>query len=198
MRIRKTQNARDLNRSSRLAIALAFVIVLTLLACSVNVKKDSSGEDKKVDIDTPIGGIHVDKGADAQETGLPVYPGARVKEKKDSDDNKSANVDISFFGHGVRVVAVEYESDDPPSKIIAYYKGQLKKYGSVLECHTAGHDVNVGKNDSKELACDSDGGKSVELKVGASDNQRVVAVDPDGKGCSFSLVYVRTNSGNTI
>ena len=37
-----------------------------LPACSVNVKKAENGEDKKVDIETPMGGIHVSKGADAR------------------------------------------------------------------------------------------------------------------------------------
>jgi uncharacterized protein YfaP (DUF2135 family) len=70
---------------TRLAIALACMGCLTL-ACSVNVKKDSSGEDKKVDIETPIGGIHVDKGADVRDTGLAVYPGAHLKPKQSSNE----------------------------------------------------------------------------------------------------------------
>ena len=42
-------------------------------------------------------------------------------------------------------------------------------------------------------AVDSDHGDRVELKVGTRDNQHIVAVGPDGKGSSFSLVYVRTH-----
>lgn len=199
MRIRKTLDLKTQTAKARLAIALAFALCLTLLACSINVNKDSSGEEKKVDIDTPIGGIHVDKGADARDTGLAVYPGARVKEKQNSNDDKDANVDISFLGYGMKVVAIEYHSADPPDKIVAYYKDQLKKYGSVLECHTTSHNVSMDpKSDSKELTCDSQGGKTVELKVGTRDNQHVVAVDPEGKGSSFALVYVRTNKGATI
>ena len=34
-------------------------IVLLLPACSVNVKKEKDGDDKQVDIQTPVGGIHV-------------------------------------------------------------------------------------------------------------------------------------------
>ena len=184
---------------TRLAIALAFMVCLTVLACSVNVKKDSSGKEKKVDIETPIGSIHVDKGADVRDTGLAVYPGARVKPKQSSNDDKDANVDLSFLGYGLRVVAIEYQSGDAPDKVIAYYKDQLKKYGNVLECHTTGHNVQMNpKDDSKELTCDSHSGKTVELKVGTQENQHVVAVDPDGTGSSFALVYVHTNKGTTI
>ena len=31
------------------------------------------------------------------------------------------------------------------------------------------------------------------VKVGTEENQHIVAVEPDGKGSSFSLVYVRTH-----
>src|SRR5712691_6017152 len=114
--------------------ALAVIALVLLPACSINVKKNEDGEDKKVDIETPLGGIHVSKDADVRDVGLPVYPGARVKEKEVSGEEKSANVNLSALGFGLKVVAVEYESDDPPAKLIAYYKDQLKKYGSVLEC----------------------------------------------------------------
>ncbi len=188
-----------LSLQTRLAIAIAFIVCLTMLACSINVKKDSSGEDKKVDIETPIGGIHVDKGADVRDTGLAVYPGARIKPEESSNDEKDANVDLTFMGYGLRVVAIEYLSEDSPSKVIAYYKDQLKKYGNVLECHTTSHNVNMDpKSDSKELTCDSNGGKTTELKVGTQNNQHVVAIEQDGKGSSFALVYVHTNKGTTI
>ena len=110
----------------------------------MNVKKEQNGEDKQVDITTPVGGIHVSKGASAADVGLAVYPGARLKQKDSSGDDKSANVNISGFGYGLKVVALEYESDDSPAKLVAFYRDQLKKYGnSVLECHTAHLDVNA-------------------------------------------------------
>src|SRR5215468_9786540 len=107
------------------------IVVITAIAiataCSVNVKKDENGQDKNVDINTPFGGIHVNENADPRDTGLSVYAGARQKKKSDSDEDKSANVNISSSWGGVKVVAVQYESDDPPGKIIAYYKNELKR-----------------------------------------------------------------------
>ncbi|PYX77060.1 MAG: hypothetical protein DMG72_03100 [Acidobacteria bacterium] len=182
--------------------ALAVIALVLLPACSINVKKNEDGEDKKVDIETPVGGIHVSKDADVRDVGLAVYPGARKKQKDSSGDEKSANVNISGPGFGVKVVAVEYLSDDSPDKLIAYYRDQLKEYGSVLECHTSKHgsDVEVNKmshpdrKESKKLTCDNDdSGKTVELKVGTEDNQHIVAVEPQGKGSSFALVYVQTH-----
>jgi len=168
-----------------------------LSACSVNVKKGDNGEEKKVDIDTPLGGIHVNKNADVRDTGLPVYPGARPKEKESDGNEKNANVDISSFGFSLRVVAIEYESEDPPAKLIAFYQDKLKRYGNVLECHTNGHNyssnVSSDSHNSKDLKCESDSnGKTVELKVGTEQNQRIVAIKPETRGSSFALVYVHT------
>ena len=101
MRIPSPQNA-----NWRPVLALAFAALLVLPACSINVKKDKAGEDKKVDIETPLGGIHVSKNADVRDTGLPVYPGARVKEKEASGEEKSANVNISSGLFGLKVVAI--------------------------------------------------------------------------------------------
>jgi hypothetical protein len=178
-----------------------FVIasILVLSACSVNVKKERNGEDKQVDIKTLAGGIHVSNDADVMDTGLTVYPGARVKPRNSSHDSKSANVNISGFGYSVRVVALEYESDDTPARILAFYKDQLKKYGNVLECHTSRLNLDMktgshGSNsESNELTCEGDHGSNIELKVGKKNDQHIVAIEPEGKGSSFSLVYIRTH-----
>ncbi|HWY21060.1 MAG TPA: hypothetical protein VNX26_07550 [Candidatus Acidoferrum sp.] len=175
--------------------AASLAALLLLSACSVNVKKEANGQDKQVDINTFAGGIHVSKQADVSDIGLVVYPGARPKEKDSDHSDKSANVNISGFGFGLKVVAVEYESDDAPVKILAFYKDQLKKYGNVLECHTSkgNWNVNMGKNSSDELTCEGSGGKDVELKAGKKYDQHIVAIEPEGRGSSFSLVYVRTH-----
>jgi hypothetical protein len=182
---------------STFALGLAAVTALLLPACSVNVKKEQNSDDKQVDIDTPVGGIHVSKGANVADVGLAVYPGARLKQKESGGEDKSANVNISGFGFGVKVVALEYESDDSPATLVAYYKDQLQKYGHVLECHSSHLDVNTdmkrSDHSSHELTCEGTSGSNIELKVGTKENQHIVAVEPEGKGSSFSLVYVRTH-----
>ncbi len=170
-------------------------------ACSVSVKNHGDDGNSKVDINTPVGGIHVDQNVDARDTGLTVYPGARPKAKSNDGDKKSANVNLSAFGFGLKVVALEYESDDPPAKIIAYYQDQLKKYGNVLQCHGDSFKVNddvpvVGGKRAYvvggKLKCDSDdGGNKVELKAGTDDNQHIVAIEPEGKGSDFAIVWLR-------
>ena len=114
-----------LSGSSRLAFIVVLGALLALPACDVNVKKDSEGKEKNVDIETPVGGLHVTKEADVRDIGLPVYPGARRKERSDDNDTNSAHVNISTSLFGIKVVAIEYLSDDPPEKLVAYYKDQL-------------------------------------------------------------------------
>jgi hypothetical protein len=177
----------------------ALIGAMLVSSCSVNVKKEPNGQDKQVDIKTLVGGIHVSNDADVSDVGLAVYPGAHVKEKDSSGDDKSANVNISGFGYGLKVVALEYESGDSPEKLVAFYKDQLKKYGDVLECHTSSR-LNVSTNleensrgDSHGLTCEGGKGNHVELKVGTKENQHIVSVEPEGSGASFSLVHVRTH-----
>ena len=182
----------------QLAFVFIAIAVLFVSACSINVKKEKNGEDKQVDINTPVGGIHVSKAVTPEDVGVPIYPGARLKEKESGKGDKSANVNISGFGYGLRVSAMEYESDDIPAKVVDYYKDQLKRYGNVLVCHTSHVNVNADIKDhgegSQELTCEGATGVNVELKVGTKENQHIVAVEPEGSGSKFHLVYVRTHS----
>ena len=196
-----------LNVNSPLAFAIvltfAFGALLTLPGCNVNVKKDSEGKEKNVDIETPMGGIHVSKDADIRDVGLAVYPGARRKEKGSDGDADNAHVNISTSLFGLKVVAIRYLSDDPPDKLVAYYKDELKKYGSVLECHTNKDNTDATMNpgdsdDDSKLKCENDqNGKTIELKVGTEHNQHIVSIKPgdDSKGSDFALVYVRMHKG---
>ena len=194
-------NSRNL-RGAKLGLALGVVVLLA--ACSMNVKKDGE-ESKRVDIDTPVGRLHVSKEADVRDVGLSVYPGARVKEKDNDGEETKANVNISSSFFGLKVVAVEFVSDDSPEKILSFYRAQLKKYGNVLECHTSKHgghmsaevDSDKDKDDSK-LKCEDSSGDTTELKVGVQSNQHLVTVTPEKKGASFALVYVRTRGKDTI
>jgi hypothetical protein len=191
---------------SRTSKSLGLSLALALLsACSVSVKDHNGDGNNKVDISTPLGGIHVDENADARDTGLPVYPGARPKPKTDDGDKKSANVNISSFGFGLKVVALEFLSDDPPDKVIAYYSDQLKKFGDVLQCHGSTNSFKInddvplfgGKKGyvvGGKLKCDGDNnGKTVELKAGTDDNQHIVSIDSASKGSDFAIVWVRVH-----
>ncbi|HME34551.1 MAG TPA: hypothetical protein VKF84_04880 [Candidatus Sulfotelmatobacter sp.] len=194
---------------------VALALVLSAALAQPGFAQDST-QNKNLDIRSSVGDLHVGSDADARKTGLPLYPGARLK-SDDEKNNNQANLSLLTDAFGMKLVVANYESEDAPGKIIDFYRDKLKKYGKVLECHThkhggnvemhdddmdSGDEKNADKNDnknnkidgSKELKCDENSGPVTELKAGTEDNQHVVAVEPRdaGKGSTFALVYVRT------
>jgi hypothetical protein len=177
-------------------VVAAFVMALTIAPVAAQAQ-DQDSKDKRLDIQSSAGDLHLGADADARKAGLPLYPGARVHH---DEENSNANLSLFTEAFGFKLVVAKYESDDAPAKIVDFYRERLKKYGKVLECHTQKHggshaDIDDEKNDStKELKCEGDNsGPVTELKVGTQNNQHVVAIEPmDGhSGASFSLVYVR-------
>jgi len=174
----------------------AFVALAVLVGCSVSTTKDSeTGKDKNVDIRTPFGSLSVKQGAsDPKETGLAAYPGAQIK--NDSDDHEgSANVNISSSFFGLKVIALKYQTNDAPDKVVAFYRKDMSRYGKVIEC-TGGFNMNFHRRDKDdEVSCDdhhgSDHDYKQELKVGTEHNQRIIAVKPSATGAEFAMVYVR-------
>jgi hypothetical protein len=179
------------------ALALSSALTLPVFAQSA---PQSDSKDKAFDVRSSIGDMHVGKDANAEKQGLPLYPGARPKQEKDNDP---LNFGILTESFGMKLMIAKYESDDPPAKIVDFYRGKLKKFGKVLECHSQKHGGDVDVHDDKdskdskdkELKCEEDSGPVVELKVGTEDNQHVVAIEPGdaNKGATFALVYVRTH-----
>jgi hypothetical protein len=168
--------------------AALFGGLLLLGACTA--KENKQGDNRKLDIQTPIGDLHVSSEVDAQDIGLAVYPGARIRPS--SENNKgSANVNISTSVFGVKVAVLEYLSDDSPAKVAEFYRRELAKYGTVLECRGSGH-VAIPKGENQELSCEAKSGEAMELKVGTRSHQHLVSIKPDGQGTQFSLVYINT------
>jgi hypothetical protein len=195
-----------ISRKNNLALAvlrLALAMVLAFSASSV-CAQSADDSDKNFDLKSTLGDVHVGSDVDLRELGLPAYPGARLRTH--DEDRSNANLALFTSAFGVKLLVAHYDSDDDAGKIVAFYRGKLKKYGKVLECHSSRHggDVHSGvnidengesSNRSKELKCESDNtGNVIELKVGTEDNQHVVAVEPGekGKGSTFEMVYVHT------
>ena len=169
-----------------------------LLIAGCKISKQGSREDKKVSIEAPGASLHVDTGTTANDSGLPLYPGAQ--EKHSTGEQKSrAHVDLKMPFLNVKVVALKFTSDDAPDKVLAFYRSKLGNYGTVLECKGGGQDVEVGSGHGMDspVKCDKMHGNSEEihLKVGTEGNQHVVSVKPSGKGSEFALVYVRLGKG---
>jgi hypothetical protein len=188
------------NVGVKLSLGALFASLCVFSGCTIHTNDKSADGEKRVDIKSPIGDLHVSEEADIRASGLSLYPGAKPAPKEDSDDTKGANVNLSFPGFALKVVAAEFLSDDAPDKIIAYYDKDMQKYGKAIQCHggwNGGHANFDNKDDtSKPVSCGNDvKGDAVELKVGTEGNQRIVSVKHDGHGSRFALVYVRIHTG---
>ena len=189
--------------ATKFSLATLFAALCVLPSCSINVKDKNNSKDgeARVDIKSPMGDLHVDERPDIRDAGLTVYPGAKPAPKDSGAEKKSANVNLSFPGFALKVIAAEFLSEDSPDKVIAYYSKELQRYGKPIECHGRWNGGDVGVNGdkhdglSKPVSCRANGsGDSVELKVGTEGNQHLVAIKPDGRGARFALVYVRTHT----
>jgi hypothetical protein len=187
--------------------AFHLMLAASLLAVAANgaaaqSQKPDSDQDKHFDVQSSVGDLHVGNDSDARKTGLPLYPGARLRH--DEKDNESANLSLFTDAFGFKLVVAKYESGDAPARVIDFYRDKLKKYGKVLECHTREHggssaDIDDDDDDKdkdhkpKPLTCEGDNsGPVTELKVGTQSNQHAVSIEPKtgNGGTTFTLVYV--------
>lgn len=179
-----------------------------LAGCSVHVDKDSNGEDKTVQVNTPFGGIHVNTDqTTAADLGLPVYPGAQPV--KDKDKHKSADVQLGFGEWELRVRAVSYATPDSKEQVTAFYKKALGRYGDVITCQ-GNSPVGSPAATSEGLTCEDDKNGKVRigqgdygvnkdgllLKAGSKRHQHIVGFEDskDGK-TGFALVALDLPSG---
>lgn len=183
----------DVSRALAFA-GLAAAIVLLVAGCNVRVKDAKNGDGKqKVDIESPMGSIHVNTGANIADTGLTAYPGAREVVKGDKSDNESASVSLEGpNGEGMHIVALKFDSDDAPNKVLDYYRGQLKKYGTVTECKGDLDYNGGGPNNEHRIQCRLNDSGEIALAAGSSEDEKhIVNVKPRDKGSRFDVVYIR-------
>jgi hypothetical protein len=182
------------------ALIIASALILFTFRSGIALAQNSGDDDKAIDVQTPTAGAHLGNDADPRQTGLPVFPHARLRKHEDS--RNSANLSFFTTGFGIKLVVLNFDSDAAPDKVVTYYRDKLKKFGKVLECHRKdGHsDFNLSNDDDKsdhsgQLRCEGDDtGNVVELKVGTEDDQHIVAIAPaeNGNGSTFALVYLHT------
>lgn len=175
--------AQSLRSLARLGMTVVMVGTLFALLCGCRINKHGEGANKKVDIETPVGSLHVNTQVDPKDTGLEVYPGATRAE--DDEKRHAANLSLDSAVAGMKLVAIKYRSDDPPDKILDFYRKQLKAYGDVSECHGS---ISFEHGNMRCTGLSSD----TNLIVGTEDRHRIVSVKPDGKGSAFALIYLQT------
>jgi hypothetical protein len=149
-----------------------------------------AGEDRKAQ-DKDGAGVTFSKQATPKEAGLPAYPGAKLH-KDEKDDSASVQMGLWGGSFGFKLAVMKMESNDGPEKIAEFYKKALTKYGTVLNCSDASQGAKDKDGSSNKLTCDDDKPEKGGLvfKAGTKEKQHVVAIQPNGSGSLFQLVYV--------
>ena len=194
---------------SAAALAVGLALAAGITGCRIHVDKDANGQDQKVEVDTPFGGVHVNTDQrSAADLGFPAYPGAVTVK---SDEHQSADVRLGFGQWEMRVRVASYQTSDSKDKVSAFYKKALGRYGDVITCKD-NYPVGTPTTTSQGLTCtDSDNnGKSIkvdagdfhyngsgsELKAGSKRHQHIVGFnEPQNGKTQFALVTLDLPAG---
>jgi hypothetical protein len=192
-------------------LTAGLVLAAGIAGCRVQVDKGANGQEKKVQVDTPFGGIHINTDqTSAADLGLPVYPGANIA--KDKDNDKSADIHMGFGEWELRVKVVNYSTPDSQDKILAFYKNALNRYGDVITCQGT-TPVGTPTTTAEGLTCADDkdnkstvqidrgdyggGENSLELKAGSKRHQHIVEFQSSDAGeTRFALVALDLPAGS--
>ena len=184
---KRHETRRAVNFLVRFAHFVIFCGVLSgsalMVASSANVGAVREVQDKDG------AGITFSKQATAKEVGLPVYSGAKPH-KDEKDDSPSVQMGIWGSAFGFKLAVMKLESNDAPEKIAEFYKKALAKYGTVLNCSEPSQKPSA--KDSNKLECGDDKPEKGGLlfKAGTKEKQHLVAIQSNGQGSLFQLVYV--------
>jgi len=181
----------SLRRASAMTVPLALLCLLPA-GCTIKEDKEAKGA-KNVSIQTPFGGLKVRTQAEPAETGLALYPGARRVAQAD-DREHSANVSVSLPVVRLKVVAMKFETDDPPEKVLAFYRKELQKHGAVTECRGSASFDRGG-----QVRCVENkpaGEDETELVAGTEERHRIVVVKRKPGRTEFALVYIHAHEGD--
>jgi len=192
-------NNRDIHKRGIALLPAVAALTAVLLVAQPATSQDSKASSQPTKGSHSIGVMASDE-AGAKEVGLPIYPGARPHKDK-SDDTQAAQLGLWGRDSGFRLVIVKLESKDAPTKVAAFYRKALEKYGKVTSCPDASAKASEKqKNKNKELSCDDDDSPEpgeVEFKAGTKESQHIVAIEPNGAGTSFSLLYVEAKGSES-
>ncbi|MFZ3217317.1 MAG: hypothetical protein WA192_14765 [Candidatus Acidiferrales bacterium] len=159
-----------------LGIVAGGIVVMVLFGLALaglfihNFRVQNQGN--KVEIETPVGAIKVDKDA-ARSAGLPVYPGA-----KSSGEDKGASVELSSGDSGVGVAVEHYSTPDNLEKVNAWYAQRL---GSSFR-----REVNLSSHPIHGVIVNADA--DVAFVDDRGDGARVVALTKKADGVEIVLV----------
>lgn len=172
-----------------------------LLLAGCRVSHNRHGDGDNVQIGTPFGSMHIktDKDANVAGIGLATYPGAVPVKDNDGKDKDAADINLSFGDFHLGVKAASFQTADAPTKVEAFYRNDMARYGQVLKCEGS-HPVGEPTRTSQGLTCndkhgkhefhvnDEDNGEHAELRAGSPEHMHIVGIEAKDGGTRIGLV----------
>lgn len=175
-------------------LVLAFIVLVSVVGIwvgfriitrGVNINVNDQGGDKKqVSIQTPFGGIEVNKEINEASLGLPIYPGAKTV-----SDHNDATVNMQFGNNMARIVVGKYETSDAFDKVKDFYQQRLTAKEGAFTLKSG--DFDSGHWDKEEgnfIRRDKEGRTVYEIK--RIESEKVVSLKDLGGSTSIELVRV--------
>ncbi|MGA7906541.1 MAG: hypothetical protein WCA16_03965 [Candidatus Sulfotelmatobacter sp.] len=163
-------------------IAIPLIVAGALTACKIHQQKN--GAESKVDVQTPVGNLSAkaNENIDSSDVGLPLYPGAQRIPEQNASSGAEANISAPFMHLGI--TAAKFQSEDPPDKILGFYRKKLAAYGKIEEGH--------GRNSHTQIQgfkWESTGDQT-SLAASQGESHYIVMVQPHGSGSCFALMQI--------
>jgi hypothetical protein len=168
-----------------LPAVVCLIASMPLAACDVSVQERADG--KNVDVSTPFANVSVRTDGEPPDTGLPVYPGARLRQKADGPESAVVNVGTPFSE--VHVAAATFDSTDAPGPVLEFYRRAMRVYGDVTECRG---EIDFKKG-GRPVCTPRARAIPVQLAVGTEDHHRMVVVSPRDEGSEIVVTYVQAS-----
>jgi hypothetical protein len=191
---RFTGSLASASRYSHCALRAALFVVALLAALPLAAQDQKDSNTKQSSSDNDSIGFNLGKNASAKDVGLPIYPGAR-RHMDDANDSSALNMGLWGGSAGFKLFVLKMESTDAPEKVAGFYRKALAKYGTVLDCsNPSTATATTDDKSSKKLTCEDEKPKpnEISLKAGTKEKQHAVAIEPNGSGTTFQLVYIET------
>jgi hypothetical protein len=123
-------------------ILMGLLITFAVLVCIAiagglwlahNVRVDSSvaGKGGDVSIETPAGRLEVrahERAVDPKAMGIPVYPGARYRDKNSGSASFEWSSHNGASGKDFAVNATEMITSDPPARVAEFYRAEFPQW----------------------------------------------------------------------
>ena len=174
-------------------------LAIALTGC--RVETHDHGDRRDVSVGTPFGSmaVHTDGSGNVANLGLTPYPGATLVHKKEDDGAADINMSFGSFKMGLR--AEELQTTDAGSKVLAFYRKDMSRYGTVIACRD---DQPVGDptRTADGLTCTSDTHNNgnhdgeLELRAGSPLHQHIVGVSEADGGTRIGLVALDLPNGS--